>query len=73
MGILFGIAVGMMHSVHHRIRSRNKIGRTLGEPGHKINGFFPSLTRCIQLMGCITVKEEGMKKQGRKPMKCEKR
>lgn len=58
MGILFSIAVGMMHPVHHRIRSWNKIRGSLGEPGHEINGFFPSLTRCIQLMGCITMQEK---------------
>ena len=72
MRIFFGVAVHMVHAVHHSIGPWNQKGRSLNKPGTYIKNTLPVLADMVHFMGSIPVQKKGMKKQGQKPMGAEK-
>ena len=68
MRIHLGVAVSMVHTVHHSIGTRIQIGRTLRKPGEQKEEFFPERSHCEHLMRSITVQKEGLGKQGKVPV-----
>lgn len=55
MGILGGIAVGMVHSVQNGVSSRGQVGAALPHPGEEIEELFPIFVHVEHLMGGISV------------------
>jgi hypothetical protein len=62
MGILFGITVYVMHTMHNCISPWHQVGRPLGKPGQEIKYFLAFGSGGIHLMRPIPVKKKGVKK-----------
>lgn len=69
MRITLGIAEGMVHTVHYRISTGNKVARSLTEPCEKVKQFFTLFACGVHLVGGIPVQEKRMEKQGKEPMR----
>ena len=68
VGVLFGIAVGMVHPVQDGIGARVKERRSLRNEGETIKKAFPALGHFEHLMGSVSVKEEGLRKKRHEPV-----
>jgi hypothetical protein len=62
MGILFGVAVRMMHPVKDRIGTRIEKGRALRKEGEKVEEPLPKFIHPKHLMGSIAVQKERLRK-----------
>jgi hypothetical protein len=60
MGILFRIAIGMMHPVQDRIGPRIEKGRALRNEREGVKEPFPKLIHLKHLMRRISVQEESL-------------
>jgi hypothetical protein len=59
--VFFGIAVFVVHAMHHRIGTGHQIGRTLGKPGKQVKHPFPLFAGGIHLMAGKTMQKERVK------------
>jgi hypothetical protein len=71
VGVFFGVAKGMVHTVHNGIRPRHQKRGALHKPGEQVKHFFPRSAYRVHLMRRITVQEKRVKKQRQKPMQDE--
>src|SRR5450432_1971737 len=55
MGILFRVAIGMMHAVEDRVSPRVQERRTLTEKSEPVKELFPEFIHFKHLMRCIPV------------------
>ena len=69
MGILFRVAVGVMHPVQDGISPGVQKGRALGQKGQAIKEPFPEFIHLKHLMRGIAVQEERLREQGKEPMR----
>ncbi len=67
---IFGrVRIGVMHSMQNGVGSRREVGASLPHPSEEVKELFPIFVHDEHLMGCISVKEETLAKQGEIPMK----
>jgi hypothetical protein len=71
VGILWGITIGMVHSVKNGISSWRKVGTALPDPCKDIKKPFPEFCHVEHLVSGIPVKKETLAKQGEIPMEKE--
>lgn len=58
MRVFFGIAVGVMHTVHNGIRSWIEKRGTLSNKREQVKETIPESVHGEHLMGCITMQEK---------------
>ena len=68
MGIVFGIGMRVVQSVHHAISCGADVGRTLRDKTAEIKHFFPGPAHGKHAVGCVTMMKKGLKKQRKIPM-----
>lgn len=68
MRILFGIGKGMVHPVHDGVGFGNQKRRALRSVGKKMEKALPKLVHREHFVRSVAVVEEGLNKNGAKPM-----
>ena len=68
VGVLFRIAVRMVHAVQDSIGPGVQEGRALGNKSEAVKELLPELIHLKHLMRTIAMQEESLCKQGQKPM-----
>ena len=68
MGVLFGIAIGVVHPVKNGIGPGVQKGRPLRDEGKGVKEFLPELIHLKHLMRGVAVQEESLREKGQKPV-----
>lgn len=63
MRIFFAVAIGVVHTMHDRIRAGHEVRRSLHKPCKKIDCLFNPFARSIHLMRSKPVKKKRMKEK----------